>query len=112
MLVKGKGSYVWDTDDKKYLDFSAGIAVNALGHADEGVLEVSSIVLSFKSLAFCVLCGLRPFCRFVMAGYSPSLRYDKTRDGYWVEMCGIAMGVIGSRMCIAPNREERFGRLP
>ena len=40
VLHHGKGSYVWDTDGNKYLDFSAGIAVNALGHADEGVLKV------------------------------------------------------------------------
>ncbi|KAF9468984.1 acetylornithine aminotransferase [Collybia nuda] len=38
VLSHGKGSYVWDTEGRKYLDFSAGIAVNALGHADEGVL--------------------------------------------------------------------------
>lgn len=31
---------MWDTDGKKYLDFSAGIAVNALGHAHEGMLRV------------------------------------------------------------------------
>jgi len=108
VLVKGKGSYVWDTDDRKYLDFSAGIAVNALGHADEGVLEVSCAF--FQVLG--VLRSVLGFCRFATAGYFPSLRYDKTLEGYWVEMCGIAMGIIGSRMCIAPNREERFGRLP
>ncbi|PFH52644.1 hypothetical protein AMATHDRAFT_74112 [Amanita thiersii Skay4041] len=39
VLSHGKGSYVWDTEGNKYLDFSAGIAVNALGHADEGVLK-------------------------------------------------------------------------
>ncbi len=32
---------MWDTEGRKYLDFSAGIAVNALGHADEGVAQVS-----------------------------------------------------------------------
>ncbi|TFK43197.1 acetylornithine aminotransferase [Crucibulum laeve] len=42
VLSHGKGSYVWDTDGRKYLDFSAGIAVNALGHADEGVVKVIS----------------------------------------------------------------------
>jgi hypothetical protein len=41
VLDHGKGSWVWDCDGRKYLDFSAGIAVNALGHADEGVSEVS-----------------------------------------------------------------------
>ncbi|KAJ3562655.1 hypothetical protein NP233_g9446 [Leucocoprinus birnbaumii] len=40
VLSHGKGSYVWDTEGRKYLDFSAGIAVNSLGHADEGVLKV------------------------------------------------------------------------
>jgi predicted acetylornithine/succinylornithine family transaminase len=31
-LVRGKGAHVWDADGKQYLDFVAGIAVNALGH--------------------------------------------------------------------------------
>lgn len=41
VLSHGRGSWVWDTEDRKFLDFSAGIAVNALGHADPGVAEVS-----------------------------------------------------------------------
>ncbi|KAI0309256.1 acetylornithine aminotransferase [Amylostereum chailletii] len=40
VLERGEGSWVWDYDGRKYLDFTAGIAVNALGHADEGVAEV------------------------------------------------------------------------
>ena len=40
VLSHGRGSYVWDTDGRKYLDFTAGIAVNALGHADDGVVKV------------------------------------------------------------------------
>ena len=40
VLSHGKGLWVWDTAGRKYLDFGAGIAVNALGHADEGVLKV------------------------------------------------------------------------
>tara|TARA_Y100000590_G_scaffold238390_1_gene268156 strand:+ start:507 stop:1679 length:1173 start_codon:yes stop_codon:yes gene_type:complete len=31
---KGKGSYLYSTDGKKYLDFLSGIAVNSLGHAN------------------------------------------------------------------------------
>ncbi len=31
-LVRGQGVHVWDAEGKKYLDFLAGIAVNALGH--------------------------------------------------------------------------------
>lgn len=38
-LAKGKGSYVWDVDGKKYLDFMTGIAVNALGHAHPALLK-------------------------------------------------------------------------
>jgi acetylornithine/N-succinyldiaminopimelate aminotransferase len=33
VLARGEGARVWDTDGKAYLDFLAGIAVNALGHA-------------------------------------------------------------------------------
>lgn len=40
VLTQGKGSYVFDDQNKKYLDFSSGIAVNCLGHADEGLLSV------------------------------------------------------------------------
>ena len=29
---KGEGSWLFDKDGNKYLDFSAGIAVNILGH--------------------------------------------------------------------------------
>ncbi|KAG9042344.1 acetylornithine aminotransferase [Tulasnella sp. UAMH 9824] len=35
IISHGKGSWLWTTNGQKYLDFSSGIAVNALGHADE-----------------------------------------------------------------------------
>ncbi|KAF2806206.1 acetylornithine and succinylornithine aminotransferase [Mytilinidion resinicola] len=34
MFEKGEGCYLWDVENRKYLDFTAGIAVNALGHCD------------------------------------------------------------------------------
>ena len=34
VLVRGEGAYVYDSEDRRYLDFTAGIAVNALGHSD------------------------------------------------------------------------------
>lgn len=46
VLSHGKGAYVWDTEGRKYLDFSAGIAVNALGHADDGLVEVRVLYIS------------------------------------------------------------------
>ncbi|KZW03926.1 acetylornithine aminotransferase [Exidia glandulosa HHB12029] len=35
VLASGKGNYVFDSQGRKYLDFTGGIAVNALGHSDE-----------------------------------------------------------------------------
>jgi acetylornithine/N-succinyldiaminopimelate aminotransferase len=32
VMVRGKGSYVWDAEGKQYLDFIQGWAVNCLGH--------------------------------------------------------------------------------
>lgn len=40
ILTRGKRCTVWDTQGREYLDFTGGIAVNALGHADEGVQRV------------------------------------------------------------------------
>lgn len=37
VLVKGKGSVVWDADGKEYLDLYPGWGVAALGHAPEAV---------------------------------------------------------------------------
>ncbi len=33
IMVRGKGSYLWDLDGKRYLDFIQGWAVNCLGHS-------------------------------------------------------------------------------
>ena len=33
VIERGKGSYVWDIDGKRYLDLAGGIAVCSLGHA-------------------------------------------------------------------------------
>ena len=35
----GKGSYLYSTDGKKYLDFVSGIAVNSLGHAHPKLVQ-------------------------------------------------------------------------
>ncbi|MEO9080374.1 MAG: acetylornithine/succinylornithine family transaminase [Rhodanobacter sp.] len=38
VLDHGKGTRVWDTEGRDYIDFGAGIAVNALGHQDPDLL--------------------------------------------------------------------------
>ncbi|KAL2265756.1 hypothetical protein VTJ83DRAFT_6856 [Remersonia thermophila] len=40
VFVKGEGSYLYDLDNRKYLDFTAGIAVNSLGHCDAETTRV------------------------------------------------------------------------
>ena len=39
VFTHGEGAYLYDTEGRQYLDFAAGIAVNALGHADPEWLE-------------------------------------------------------------------------
>lgn len=39
ILQRGEGSWAWDAEGKRYLDFSSGIGVNALGHAHPEVVE-------------------------------------------------------------------------
>ena len=36
---KGKGSFLYTTNGKKYLDFVQGIAVNCLGHANDYLIR-------------------------------------------------------------------------
>jgi len=39
-FLRGKGSYLFSTNGKKYLDFVQGIAVNSLGHANPKLVQV------------------------------------------------------------------------
>ena len=38
-FIKGKGSFLYGDDGKKYLDFVQGIAVNSLGHANPNLIR-------------------------------------------------------------------------
>jgi len=42
VMVKGAGSWLWDRDGKRYLDFVHGWAVNCLGHSPRVVLDALS----------------------------------------------------------------------
>ncbi|MEM5498597.1 aspartate aminotransferase family protein [Paraglaciecola mesophila] len=37
--VRGKGSRVWDQNDKEFIDFAGGIAVNCLGHCHPALVQ-------------------------------------------------------------------------
>lgn len=38
-IVRGKGVWVWDAEEKRYLDFVTGLAVNSLGHQHPAVVQ-------------------------------------------------------------------------
>lgn len=38
-LVRGEGARIWDENDRAYLDFTSGIAVNSLGHAHPAIRD-------------------------------------------------------------------------
>lgn len=42
VFVSGEGCKLYDTEDKEYLDLTAGIAVNALGHGDPAWVKAVS----------------------------------------------------------------------
>ena len=44
---KGKGVFVYDVDNKKYLDFAAGVAVNSLGYNNKEVLNAIKKQLNY-----------------------------------------------------------------
>lgn len=51
-MLKGKGCYLWDMENHRYLDLTAGIAVNSLGHCDPEISKIiSEQVCSSPSLA-------------------------------------------------------------
>jgi 4-aminobutyrate aminotransferase / (S)-3-amino-2-methylpropionate transaminase / 5-aminovalerate transaminase len=52
---RAEGSYVWDADGKRYLDWSVGIAVMNVGHSHPRVIEaVQRQAASFQHLCFAV----------------------------------------------------------
>ncbi len=40
IVKKAKGSHVWDSSNKKYIDFTGGIAVTNLGHCNSSLIKV------------------------------------------------------------------------
>lgn len=51
MMVKGEGCYLWDIENRRYLDFTAGIAVNALGHCDPEMSKLMAQQVRRSALA-------------------------------------------------------------
>jgi acetylornithine/N-succinyldiaminopimelate aminotransferase len=62
VLERGEGSYVWDVDGRRYLDFAGGIAVCSLGHAHPEIVaalnEQSRKLIHVSNLYYNELQGL------------------------------------------------------
>jgi len=60
-LSRGKGSYVWDVNGRRYLDLGGGIAVCGLGHANEEItaalIEQSKQLVHVSNLYYTELQG-------------------------------------------------------
>src|SRR3989442_12295000 len=41
-IERGKGVFLYDLEGKRYLDFVAGLGVNALGHAHPRIVKITS----------------------------------------------------------------------
>ena len=50
---RGKGSFLYDTNGKKYLDFVQGIAVNCLGHSND---YLNKAIQKQSKIVACVKC--------------------------------------------------------
>ncbi len=54
VLTHGEGVKVWDANGRMYLDFAAGIAVNALGHSDprwyQALVEQAAVLAHTSNL--------------------------------------------------------------
>lgn len=55
MMIKGQGCYLWDMENRRYLDFTAGIAVNALGHCDPEIAQIIAEQVRVHVLRFMTL---------------------------------------------------------
>ena len=49
ILVKGKGSHVWDVDGNEYIEYGMGLRAVSLGHAFEPVVEAACRQMSLGS---------------------------------------------------------------
>jgi 4-aminobutyrate aminotransferase len=68
VIERGEGSYVIDPDGNRFLDFTAGVAVNALGHAHPEIVKA----ISDQAKRFVHMAGT-DFYYGVMAEYAEKL---------------------------------------
>src|SRR5437667_11979134 len=110
-IERGKGVFLYDLDGKRYLDFVAGLGVNALGHAHPRIVKVTreqaARVIHLSNLYYNEYQGRPNLCAIPTEG-APFLRL---RAGQALRLCS-GQAPAPTRKAKAAARNVRHNRLP
>ena len=113
-LVRGSGSRVWDDQGTDYIDLIAGIAVNALGHADPRITDAVTQQLStlgHVSNLFATDPGLQLAARLIaMTGWDDSARVFFCNSGAEANEAAFKMARLTGRTHMVVAQSGFHGR--
>ncbi|MDP4805073.1 MAG: acetylornithine transaminase [Candidatus Nanopelagicales bacterium] len=113
-LVRGSGSRVWDDQGVDYIDLIAGIAVNALGHADPRITDAVTLQLStlgHVSNLFATDPGLQLAARLIaMTGWDDSARVFFCNSGAEANEAAFKMARLTGRTHMVVAQSGFHGR--
>jgi acetylornithine aminotransferase len=113
-LVRGSGSRVWDDQGVEYIDLIAGIAVNALGHADPRITDAVTRQLStlgHVSNLFATDPGLQLAARLIaMTGWDDSARVFFCNSGAEANEAAFKMARLTGRTHMVVAQSGFHGR--
>jgi acetylornithine aminotransferase len=113
-LVRGSGSRVWDDQGVDYIDLIAGIAVNALGHADPRITDAVTRQLStlgHVSNLFATDPGLQLAARLIaMTGWDDSARIFFCNSGAEANEAAFKMARLTGRTHMVVAQSGFHGR--
>ena len=113
-LVRGIGSRVWDDQGVDYIDLIAGIAVNALGHADPRITDAVTQQLStlgHVSNLFATDPGLQLAARLIaMTGWDDSARVFFCNSGAEANEAAFKMARLTGRTHMVVAQSGFHGR--
>ncbi len=108
---KGKGSFLYSTNGKKYLDFVQGIAVNSLGHSNSYLIRAinkQSKKVWHVSNAFIIPEGEKLAKRFFLERGNPKVAWDAGVNSGPIQ---IALKYNISTVFYAEHGESEYGGL-
>jgi acetylornithine/N-succinyldiaminopimelate aminotransferase len=96
VLTRGKGVFLYDLEDRRYLDFVAGLGVNALGHAHPRIVktirEQAAKLIHVSNLYYHEYQGALAEKLCTLAGGSSDGASNATPTGVFGMSMGISMG--------------------